>query len=105
MPVLAVEQTRDIMMLPVLIHAAHAGVISDATPVSTILAKILNFVLSIVGVLAIIGLVAAGMMYLTAAGDMRRIATAKNVALAAVIGIAIALGALVIVGQIAEFFS
>lgn len=86
------------------IPTAHAGVITSAPDITTILGNVLNFLLSIIGVVAIIGLVIAGGMYLTAGGDMRKIALAKRMVVASVIGIIVALGALVIVSQLAAFF-
>lgn len=83
---------------------AAAGVITDATPFSVILLRILDFLLSIIGVLGIIGLVVSGVLYLTAAGDEDRIRLAKRAMLASVIGIVIALGALVLVSQLTVFF-
>lgn len=71
---------------------------------SQIALNVLNFLLSIVGVLSIIMLVASGMMYITAAGDEGRMETGKNMAKWAIVGTAIALGAMVIVKQIAKFF-
>lgn len=87
------------------IDAARAGVITDAPPVSSILLHVLDFLLSIVGVLGIIGLVVAGVLYMTSAGNEERMRTAKNAALGSVIGVAIALGALILTGAIASFFS
>ena len=84
---------------------AQAGTISDATPIATILQNILNFLLSIIGVLAIISLVVAGLLYLTAAGDQKRIDTAKKAFFYAVIGIIVAFGALVIVSQLGALFA
>lgn len=83
---------------------AAGGVITSATPLSVILLRILDFLLSIIGVLGIIGLVVAGVMYLTATGDEERIRRAKRAALASVVGIVVALGALVLTGQLAVFF-
>ncbi|HBP00721.1 MAG: hypothetical protein UY41_C0045G0007 [Candidatus Moranbacteria bacterium GW2011_GWE1_49_15] len=85
-----------------IIETAQAGIISDAPRVSTILASILNFLLSIVGVLAIIALVISGIMYVTSAGDERRMTVAKKSAVYSVVGIAVALGALVIVKNISS---
>ncbi len=79
---------------------AQAGTISDATPVATILENILNFLLSIIGVLAIISLVVAGLLYMTAAGNEKQIGTAKKAFFFALIGIIVAFGALVIVSQL-----
>ncbi len=78
---------------------------SGALTIAQIALNTLNFLLSIVGVLAIIMLVVAGIMYLTAAGDEQRIDTAKSMTKWAIIGIGIALGSLVIVHQIARFFT
>lgn len=85
--------------------ARAAGVITDAPSISHSLFNILQFLLSIVGILGIIGLVIAGGLYFFAAGNEERVALGKKMALAAVTGIIIALGALVLVSQLAAFFS
>ena len=82
---------------------------SPATPGTTltvleIARNILNFLLSIVGVVAIIMLVVGSFMYLTAAGDEDRIDTGKKIAKYSVIGITIALAALVLVRLVGSFF-
>jgi len=79
--------------------------VSKALTLAEIALNTLNFLLSIVGVLAIIMLVWGGIMYLTAAGDEKRIDTAKRIVTWAIIGIAVALAALVITRQIAAFFA
>lgn len=86
------------------IAVAQAGAITDAPKVMSILSNVLQFLLSIAGILGIIGLVIAGVLYLTAAGDTGRIALAKKAAIASVIGISIVLGTLVTVNQITVFF-
>ena len=78
--------------------------VSSAPSLATIALKVLNFLLSIVGVAAIIMLVAAGIAYMTAAGNEGQIETAKKMTKWAIVGIAVALGALVIVKQVASFF-
>lgn len=82
-----------------------AGVITNAPSLSRGLLNILQFLLSIAGILGIIGLVVSGILYFFAAGNEERIALAKRGALASVTGIIIALGALVLVSQLATFFS
>ncbi len=77
-----------------------AGVISDAPNFASILMKILTFVLSVVGIVAILALVISGLMYMTAAGDTSQISTAKKYTAMSVIGASIALAALIIVKQI-----
>lgn len=63
--------------------------------------NVLKFLLSIVGIIAIISLVIGGGMYLASAGDEGRIETGKKIVQFAIVGIIIALGSLVIVNQIA----
>lgn len=87
------------------VSVAQAGSITNATPITTILENILQFLLSIVGVLAIIALVAAGILYLTALGNMKQVALAKKAFQFSIIGIVVALGALVIVSQLSSFFA
>lgn len=84
--------------------ASAAGVIDDATPISEVAGNILDFLLSVFGILAILALVVAGGMYLLSGGDTERAAQAKRAATYAMIGVAVALGALVIVRQIGSFF-
>ena len=79
--------------------------ISGAPALSTIILNALNFLLGVTGVLAIIMLVIGGFMYLTAAGDEKRVDTAKDIVKNSIFGIVIVLSALIIVKQIAAFFS
>ena len=84
-----------------LINIAHAGVISDAPKLSGVALNALDFLLSVFGIIAIISLIVAGIIYLTAGGSEKRIETAKKITLYSIIGIAVALAAMVIVRQIA----
>lgn len=79
--------------------------ITDATSFSTIAVNVLNFLLGIAGVLSIIMTVIGGIMYLTSAGDEGRIEKGKDIFKFSVIGIIIVLASMVIVRQIASFFS
>lgn len=79
---------------------ARAGVISDAPSLAEVLLNVLDFVLSIVGIVAILSLALSGVLYLTAGSDTSRAEQAKRYAGASVIGLLIALGALIIVRQI-----
>ncbi len=90
------------LLFPVFVFA---GVISDAMPLSHVLANILQFVLSIAGVVAIIGTVIAGFLYLTAAGDEEKISLAKKAFYGSVIGGFVVLSALIMVTQLTQFFS
>ncbi|MBP9751595.1 MAG: hypothetical protein KBD19_01910 [Candidatus Moranbacteria bacterium] len=84
--------------------AGQPAAVTNATALGAILRNILNFLLSMVGILAIIMLVIGGLMYFAAAGDEKRADTAKSIVKFSIIGIAVALASLVIVTQIAKFF-
>lgn len=87
-----------------LIPIARAGVITEAPTIADILQNVLTFLLSIVGIVSILSVVIAGLLYLGAAGDQRRIIVARRAVTYGIIGTAIAIGGLVIVGQLASFF-
>lgn len=91
-----------LFLIPV---AKAAGSIQNATPLTTVLLKILQFLLSIIGIVGIIGMVIAGVWYLTASGDEKRMRVAKQMASACLIGTIVALGALVLVRQIGTWFA
>jgi uncharacterized membrane protein (UPF0182 family) len=64
--------------------------------------NVLQFLLSIVGILAIIGMVVGGMMMMTAYGNQEKITKGKNILTYSIIGIVISLSALIIVRQVSE---
>lgn len=92
--------------ISVLLGWDNAPAIEGGTTLTlTQIAKnILNFLLSIIGVLALIMLIISGIMYLTSAGNDTRMKTAKNIFVASLIGIAVAMGSLVLVSAVARFF-
>jgi hypothetical protein len=81
-----------------------AGVGTSLTLIE-IASRVLSFLLTIIGILAIIMLIIGGIMYLTAAGDEDQIDRGKKIVKYSLIGITIALAALVLVRQVAGFFS
>lgn len=78
--------------------------VQEAQTLSEIAQNVLNFLLSMVGILGIVMIVVGGVMYVTAAGDERRADTAKKIVLFSIVGVAVALTALIIVRTIASFF-
>ncbi len=78
--------------------------VAGAKTLLEILQTALNFLLSIVGIIAIIMLVVGGLMYLLSAGDEDRMKTGKSIVIYSLIGIAVALAALVLVTQVARLF-
>lgn len=85
--------------------STSSGVITNATPVGSILTNILNFLLSVFGVIGIIGLVTSGIVYLTAGGNEDRLRLAKHIVTASGIGLIVVLSALLIVTQITSFLT
>ena len=75
-----------------------------APSLSTIAINVLNFLLGMLGILSLIMLVIGATMYLTSAGDEGRIDTGKNIFKYSLIGVVIAMSAMVMVTQIAAFF-
>lgn len=61
-----------------------------------IIRNMLMYLLGIIGVLAVVGFVIAGIMYITAAGDEDRVENAKKMLTYSIIGLAVALLGLVI---------
>lgn len=87
-----------------LINIAKAGVISDAPTVSNIGMNVLNFLLSVVGIIAIISLVVSAIMYMTSFGDEKRMRSVKKYVQAAIAGIVLSLGGMVVIRLIGQFF-
>ena len=84
--------------------AEAAGAIANAPSLSYIFMNILYFLLSVVGIVAILSLVIAGLRYMIAFGDTEKIDSAKRMMGQSIIGIVVILGALIIVRGIEAFF-
>jgi hypothetical protein len=80
------------------------GNVGDALTLTEIALNVLSFLLSLVGILAIIMLLVGASMYITSAGSEDRMESGKDIVWYSVIGIVIAFSAMVIVRQIAAFF-
>ncbi len=83
--------------------SVDAAIVAAPT-LSSLALEVLNFLLSIIGVLAIIMLVIGGLIYLTAAGNENKAETGKKIVTYAVVGVSVALAALVITTQVASLF-
>ncbi len=92
----------DSFLIPV---AQAASAINDAKPITTVLTGVLNFLLSVVGIIGILGVGISGLIYMTAGGDTKRVRLAKGILIGSIVGIVIALGALVFLTQVSSFFS
>ena len=75
-----------------------------ATGVGELLSNILKWVLSIVGIAGVIAFAVAGLLYLTAGGEEKKIEKAKQVMVFAIVGVVVALLGLVAVSAISGLF-
>lgn len=66
--------------------------------------NVLKFLLSIIGVLALIMMMISGIMYFASGGNEARVKQAKNIFVASLIGILVAMGSLVLVTAVSRFF-
>ena len=64
---------------------------------SLVISTVINFVLSVLGVIAFIMIIVAGFQWMTAAGNEEKVSSAKKILVGAVIGLVIVMGSLVIV--------
>jgi hypothetical protein len=87
----------------ILINIARAGVIDDAPTFAQIGLNILNFLLSVAGVIVIISLMVSGILYFISAGDEKKISQAKKSFWYAVVGIAAVMAAMIMVKTINQF--
>jgi hypothetical protein len=81
------------------------GELASALTFSAIALKILNFLLSMVGVLGMIMLVVSGVMYFGAAANEKNVESAKKTATYAIMGIVLALASMLIVRQVASLLA
>lgn len=88
-----------------LIIGQDPGQVGGALSLSQIAVRVLNFLLSISGVIAMIMMVVGAIMYLTAAGDTKDIDKGKAIFKWSVIGVIVALSALIIVRQVAALLA
>ena len=83
--------------------AGDSNAQSGGTPnasIYDIIHTTMNYLLAILGFIAIVGFVIAGIMYLTAAGDEKRIGSAKSALMASIMGVIVALIGYVIVSAV-----
>jgi hypothetical protein len=78
--------------------------VSGARSAIEVAQAVLDFLLSIVGLLAMVMLVIGGLMFFAAAGDEKRAETAKGIVKYSIMGVAVAIVSLIIVRTIAGLF-
>ncbi|GBE17067.1 hypothetical protein BMS3Abin15_00903 [bacterium BMS3Abin15] len=86
-------------------EVAQAGVISDAPSLAEVLLRFFNFLLTVVGIIAIIMSLLSGIMYLTAGGNESMMEKAKKSFTYFIIGTVVIFAVLIIVRTVANFIS
>jgi len=86
------------------VTAAIPTELDSAPTIREIVARVISFLLSIVGMLGIIGLTISGILYLFAGGDSSQAEKAKTAMKYSIIGIAFAGASLLLITQIRDFF-
>ena len=100
------KQVQDILGCTAANNYCQAGNgAQNALSIKEIANNILKFLLSITGIIAIISLVIAGGMYMTAYGEEKQITTAKSMGKWAIVGIAVALGSLILIQQVSKLIT
>lgn len=74
-------------------------------PVADIVRTFMTWLLGLVGTIAIIAFVISGLQYLLAAGDEKTIESAKRTMKWSIVGVIVALGALVIINAVIRLLS
>ena len=87
-----------------IVETARAQTIANAPTFAEVGGHIVNFLASGVGTIAIIGLVVSAVIYFTAGGSEDRIKLAKKSTWYCIVGIIVAIGALLFVKQTTIFF-
>jgi hypothetical protein len=76
------------------------GLNTNAWTINNIIQIVLNILTIIVGALAVAFIVIGGIKYITSGGDEKKVASAKNTLLYAIIGLVVAIAARVIIGVV-----
>lgn len=87
------------------IDGGNANLIRDATPIVDIVTNVMNFALTLVGMLAIIGFTISGIMYISAGGDSSRAQTAKRMMIYSIVAVTITGASLIILRQVIQLLS
>jgi hypothetical protein len=82
--------------------APVGDLIATATPVPVIIGRVMDFLLTLIGMLALLGFVWGGIMFLTAGGDANRAQVAKRAVFYSLIAISISGAALIILNQVLQ---
>ena len=82
--------------------AGGPGLIATAKPVQAIVTDVMDFLLTAIGMLAIIGFIIGGILYISAGGDTQKADTAKKTVFYSTLAITISGAALIILRQVIQ---
>jgi lysylphosphatidylglycerol synthetase-like protein (DUF2156 family) len=83
------------------INCGNTGGVANSS-VESVVQSVINVAMWAVGIIAVVIIIVAGIMYATAAGDEAKVKKAKNALIGGIIGLAIALLAFVIAGFVRD---
>jgi len=86
-------------------NIAVDGGLSQAGDAPTVLATIINWLLSMVALLAMVALIWGGIMYILSLGDESRATTAKKIILYAIVGLVVVIVSFVIITTVQRFLT
>ena len=88
-----------------ILSVAHAGVITDAPSLATVLLRASEFLLQTIGTVMAIAFVCAGLLYLFSGGNEKILQTAKKWTLYIGLGCLVVFGALILLSTFESFFA
>jgi hypothetical protein len=85
------------------INEVIAGPLDKAPKLNSYLVSAIQFLTTLIGVIAVLAIVIAGIMYMTSGGDVGRVQFAKKALWSGIIGLVVAISALLITKLIVGF--
>lgn len=85
-------------------NPGQCNLVTTKTPLTASIWNVIGVALGILGGIAVIVVVIAGLMYTTSGGDASKVSAAKTTILYAIVGLVVALSAAGIVAFISSFF-
>lgn len=96
---------KEIIVVMTANPSTSADLVDNAKGIYAILLDVLRFLLTIIGVLALISFVVGGLQYLTSAGDKTKAENAKKIVLYSIIGVLVSGSGAIIIRQIFKFLA
>lgn len=85
-------------------NPGQCNLVTTKTPLTTSIWSVIGVALGVLGGIAVIVIVIAGLMYVTSSGDSSKVSAAKTTILYAIVGVVVAVSAAGIITFISSFF-